>query len=68
MESCDAYLQKIICFVNIIYVSQCVVESPVPPADLIVLSLGYKVLPDLATVPPALWYVQFMSAMPATSL
>ena len=33
-------------------VSRCVLEPPLLPADLFVLSPGYKVLPDLATVPP----------------
>ena len=34
------------------HVSWCVLEPPVLPADLFVLSPGYKVLPDLATVSP----------------
>ena len=35
------------------YVSRYALESPVPPADLIALSPGYRVPPDLATVPHA---------------
>ena len=35
-------------------VSRYVLESPVPSADLIALSPGYRVPPDLATVPYAL--------------
>ena len=31
--------------------SRYALESPVPPADLIALSPGYRVLPDLATIP-----------------
>ena len=37
---------------QMVYVSQCVLEPPVPPADLFVPSPGYEVPPDLATVPP----------------
>ena len=37
---------------NIIHMSQCVLEPPVLLADLFVLSPGYKVPPDLATMPP----------------
>ena len=33
--------------------SRYALESPVPPADLIALSPGYRVPPDLATVPYA---------------
>ena len=36
--------------------SRCVLEPPVLPADLFVPSPGYKVLPDLATVPRPLVY------------
>ena len=32
------------------YMSRCVLEPPVLPADLFVLSPGYEVLPDLATI------------------
>ena len=35
------------------YVSRYALESPVPPADLIALSPGYRVPPDLVTVPYA---------------
>ena len=41
--------QDVECF---LYVSRCVLEPPVLPADLFVLSPGYEVPPDLATVPP----------------
>ena len=34
------------------HMSRCVLEPPMLPADLFVLSPGYKVLLDLATVPP----------------
>ena len=37
---------------HLVHVSRCVLEPPVLPADLFVLSPGYKVLLDLATVPP----------------
>ena len=33
--------------------SRYALESPVPPADLIALSPGYRVPPDLATIPYA---------------
>ena len=33
--------------------SRYALEFPVPPADLIALSPGYRVLPDLATIPYA---------------
>ena len=42
--------------------------SPVPPADLSVLSLGYEVWPDLATVPPAPSDTWFALTRPATSV
>ena len=32
--------------------SRCVLEPPMLPADLFVLSPGYEVQPDLATMPP----------------
>ena len=35
------------------HMSRYALESPVPPADLIALSPGYRVPPDLATVPYA---------------
>ena len=40
---------------------------PVPPADLIALSPGYRVLPDLATIPYAPWHTQFALLEAATS-
>ena len=40
----------------ILYMSRCVLEPPVLPADLFVLSPGYEVPPDLATVPHPLVY------------
>ena len=42
--------------------------SPVPPADLSVLSLGYEVWPDLATVPPAPSDARFAFKRPAMSV
>ena len=39
---------------DVLQVSRCVLEPPVLPADLFVLSPGYEVPPDLATVPPPL--------------
>ena len=41
------------------YVSRYALEFPVPPADLIALSPGYRVPPDLATVPYAPWHTRF---------
>ena len=41
------------------YMSGYALESPVPPADLIALSPGYRVPPDLATVPYAPWHTRF---------
>ena len=37
--------------VALVHVSRYALESPVPPADLIALSPGYRVPPDLATIP-----------------
>ena len=34
-------------------------NPPIPPADLIALSPGYRVPPDLATVPYAPWHTRF---------
>ena len=42
-------------------------ESPVPPADLIVLSPGYRVLPDLATIPYVPLHTRFVLTEAATS-
>ena len=39
--------------------SRYALEFPVPPADLIAPSLGYRVPPDLATVPYIPRYTQF---------
>ena len=39
--------------------SRYALESPVPPADLIALSPGYRVPPDLATVPYVPRYMRF---------
>ena len=39
--------------------SRYALESPVPLADLIALSPGYRVLPDLATIPYAPWHMWF---------
>ena len=49
------------------YVSRYALESPVPPADLNALSPGYRVLPDLATVPYAPWHTRFALLEAATS-
>ena len=42
-------------------------ESPIPPADLIALSPGYQVPPDLATVPYVPRYTRFVLTEAATS-
>ena len=49
------------------YMSRYALESPVPPADLVALSPGYRVLPDLATVPYAPWHTRFALLEAATS-
>ena len=49
------------------YMSRYALESPVPPADLIALSPGYRVPPDLATVPYAPWHMRFALLEAATS-
>ena len=41
-------------------VSRYVLESPVPSADLIALSPGYRVPPDLATISYAPWHTRFV--------
>ena len=46
------------------YVSRCVLEPPVLPADLFVPSPGYEVPPDLATVPRPLVYTFCSSRCP----
>ena len=43
-------------FRNLKYMSRCVLEPPMLPADLFVPSPGYEVPPDLATVPRPLVY------------
>ena len=48
------------------YVSWYALESPVPPADLVALSPGYRVPPDLATVPYAPWHTRFALLEAAT--
>ena len=40
-------------------VSRYALESAIPPADLIALSPGYRVLLDLATIPYAPWHTRF---------
>ena len=40
---------------------------PVPPADLIALSPGYRVPPDLATVPYVPWHMRFALTEATTS-
>ena len=47
--------------------SQYALESPIPLADLIALSPGYRVLPDLATVPCAPWHTRFALSEATTS-
>ena len=48
------------------HVSRYALESPVPPADLIALSPGYRVPPDLATVPYIPRHTQFALTETAT--
>ena len=50
-----------------IHMSRYALETPVPPADLIALSPGYRVPPDLATIPYAPWHTRFALLEPATS-
>ena len=50
----------------VIHVSRYALETPIPPADLIALSPGYRVLPDLATIPYAPWHTRFALLEPAT--
>ena len=47
--------------------SRYALEFPVPPADLIALSPGYRVPPDLATILYAPWYMRFALPEAATS-
>ena len=47
--------------------SRYVLELPVPPANLIALSPGYRVPLDLATVPYAPWHMRFALLEAATS-
>ena len=47
--------------------SRYALESPVPLADLIALSPGYQVPPDLETVPYAPWHMRFALLEAATS-
>ena len=47
--------------------SRYALETPVPLADLIALSPGYRVLPDLATVPYALRHMRFVLLEAVTS-
>ena len=49
------------------HMSRYALESPVPPADLAALSPGYRVPPDLATVPYAPWHMRFVLLEAATS-
>ena len=46
--------------INSLHMSRYALESPVPPADLIALSPGYQVPPDLATVPYTPWHTRFV--------
>ena len=54
-------------FIVALHVSRYALESPVPPADLAALSPGYRVPPDLATVPYAPWHTRFALLEAATS-
>ena len=47
--------------------SRYALEFPVPLADLIALSPGYRVAPDLATIPYAPWHMQFALFKATTS-
>ena len=47
--------------------SRYALETPVPLADLTALSPGYRVLPDLVTIPYALQHTQFALPESATS-
>ena len=47
--------------------SRYALEFPIPSADLIALIPGYRVPPDLATVPYAPWYTRFALPEAATS-
>ena len=49
------------------YMSRYALESPVPPADLVALSPGYRVSPDLATVLYTPWHTRFVLLEAATS-
>ena len=51
----------------IVHMSRYALESPVPPADLIALSPGYRVPQDLATVPYIPRYTRFALTEAATS-
>ena len=50
-----------------IHMSRYALESPVPPADLIALSPGYRVPLDLATPPMPLRHTRFALPEAATS-
>ena len=50
-----------------LHVSRYALEFPVPPADLIALSPGYRVPPDLATIPYVPRYTWFALTEAATS-
>ena len=45
--------------VALVHVSRYALESPVSPADLIALSPGYRVPPDLATIPYVRRHMRF---------
>ena len=51
---------------RLLHMSRYALESPVPPADLIALSPGYRVPPDLATIPYAPWHTRFVLLESAT--
>ena len=62
-------MEKLVVLLSIlsIHVSRYALESPIPPADLIALSPGYRVPPDLATFPYIPWHTQFVLTEATTS-
>ena len=63
----SVFVKNDIMFEQMVHMSRYALESPVPPADLIALSPGYRVPPDLATVPYAPWHTRFVLVEAATS-
>ena len=68
-EAAEAYLVSLFEDTNLcgIHVSQYALEFPVPPADLIALSPGYRVPPDLATILYIPRHTRFVLTEAATS-